>query len=436
MEEEKDKSAHVLVIPSPFPSHINPMLHFADRLASKGLRATLVVAIQNRGDIPKANPPPDASASLEYISDGYDDALPSNFDVEIYKTTLQRVGSEKLLELIARLTVEGMRPVCLIYDLALSWVLEIAHACCSVLDVLLLWPRSPDNPDMCVFFPGMPPLGLRDIPSFIAQREGNPSILEMVLSQFKNMGKADFVLVNSFDKLEEEVKKEMVEPWSPKMIGPALPLAYLNDCLNWLDKRPVSSVVYVPFGSLAALPAEQMEEVAEALHSSKRPFLWVVKLPYAYQKGGNSLPEGFVEATSEQGLVVPWCPQLDVLAHRAVGCFVTHCGWNSTLEALSQGVPMVSVPQWGDQQTNSKFVSDVWKTRTRVEIGDKGFVLRGELERCIREVMEGETGAHIRENAQRWRDLTREAVAEGGSSDNNINEFITKISIHEGDGNI
>ncbi|ERN15468.1 hypothetical protein AMTR_s00036p00237560 [Amborella trichopoda] len=408
MEEEKDKSAHVLVIPSPFPSHINPMLHFADRLASKGLRATLVVAIQNRGDIPKANPPADASASLEYISDGYDDALPSNFDVEIYKTTLQRVGSEKLLELIARLTVEGMRPVCLIYDLALSWVLEIAHAHGLLGATFITQPvavcltycyygRGLQIIATCAFFfPECRHWAYETSP------RSSPNVRA----------------------IHQSLKWTRDEQGDPA------------DCLNWLDKRPVSSVVYVPFGSLAALPAEQMEEVAEALHSSKRPFLWVVKLPYAYQKGGNSLPEGFVEATSEQGLVVPWCPQLDVLAHRAVGCFVTHCGWNSTLEALSQGVPMVSVPQWGDQQTNSKFVSDVWKTRTRVEIGDKGFVLRGELERCIREVMEGETGAHIRENAQRWRDLTREAVAEGGSSDNNINEFITKISIHEGDGNI
>ncbi|ERN02494.1 hypothetical protein AMTRI_Chr05g68340 [Amborella trichopoda] len=172
------------------------------------------------------------------------------------------------------------------------------------------------------------------------------------------------------------------------------------DCLSWLDERPDSSVVYVSFGSLAALPTEQMEEVADALRSSKRPFLWVVKAPYAHQKGGNSLPEGFMEATSKQGLVVPWCPQLDILAHRAVGCFVTHCGWNSILEALSQGVPMVAVPQWSDQQTNSKFVSDVWKTGMHVEISNKGFVLRGELERFIREVMEGERGAHIRENSQ------------------------------------
>ncbi|ERN08968.1 hypothetical protein AMTR_s01831p00003710 [Amborella trichopoda] len=361
MEEEKGKSAHVLVLLSLCRGHINPMLHFADRLASNGLRATLVVPIQNRGDIGKADPPAVAAAFLEYISDGYDDGLPSNFDVEIYRTTFQRVGSKKLLELIARLTVEGPRPVCLIYDSFLSWALELAHAHGLLGATFITQPLAvclmycyygcglQINPDMCVFLPRMPPLGLRDLPSFIAQPESNPLILEMMLGQFKNMGKADFVLVNSFDKLEEEARKEMVEPWSLKMIWP------------------------------------------------------VVKAPYAHQKGGNSLPEGFVEATSEQGLVVPWCPQLDVLAHRGVGCFVTHCGWNSTLEGLSQGVPMVTVPQRSYQPTNAKFVSDVWITGARLEVGNKGFVLKRELERCLREVIEGERGAHIRATAQRWR---------------------------------
>ncbi|KAL4194399.1 hypothetical protein AMTRI_Chr05g68360 [Amborella trichopoda] len=433
MQEEKGKSAHVLVLLSLCRGHINPMLHFADRLAINGLRATLVVPIQNRGDIGKADPRAVAAACLEYISDGYDDGLPSNFDVEIYRTTFQCVGSKKLLELIARLTVEGPRPVCLIYDSFLSWALELAHAHGLLGATFITQPLAvclmycyygcglQINPDMCVFLPRMPPLGLRDLPSFIAQPESNPLILEMMLGQFKNMGKADFVLVNSFDKLEEEARKEMVEPWSLKMIRPVLPLAYLN------DERPDSSVVYVSFGSLATLPAEQMEEIANALLSSNRPFLWVVKAPYAHQKGGNSLPEGFVEATSEQGLVVPWCPQLHVLAHRGVGCFVTHCGWNSTLEGLSQGVPMVTVPQRSYHPTNAKFVSDVWITGARLEVGNKGFVLKGELERCIREVMEGERGAHIRANAQRWRDQAREAVAEGGPSDNNVKEFVTKV---------
>ncbi|ERN20301.1 hypothetical protein AMTR_s00066p00178410 [Amborella trichopoda] len=179
---------------------------------------------------------------------------------------------------------------------------------------------------------------------------------------------------------------------------------------------------------MAALSAEQMEEIASALRLSKWPFLWVVRPPLEHQKGGNSLPEGFAEATSKQGLVVPWCSQLDVLAHQAVGCFVTHCGWNSKLEGLSQGVPMIAAPLWSDQQTNSKFISDVWEVGVRVEVDENEVLRRGELERCIKEFMEGERGDQLRKNAHKWRDLAREAMNEGGSSDNNTKEFAAMVS--------
>ncbi|ERN20299.1 hypothetical protein AMTR_s00066p00178280 [Amborella trichopoda] len=130
---------------------------------------------------------------------------------------------------------------------------------------------------------------------------------------------------------------------------------------------------------MAVLPTEQMEEIANALGSSKRPVLWVVRPPLAHLKGGNSLLEGFVEAKPEQGLVVPLCPQLDVLAHRAIGCFATHCRWNSTLEGL--GVSMITAPLRSDQPTNSKFVSDVWEMGLRVGVDQNEVFRREELER-------------------------------------------------------
>ncbi|ERN20305.1 UDP-glycosyltransferase 74E1 [Amborella trichopoda] len=461
MEEGKAKSSHVLVLPYPIQGHINPLLQFADRLASKGVKASLVVPLRIHGDIlHKVDTSTLATTHLEYISDGCDDGLPLTFDPEAYDITLQRVGSQTLGELIGRLSVDGQQPVCLIYDSILPWALDIAHAhgilgvtfltqSYAVSSMYSLYHRGAlvmqAEPDACFSLPGMPPLGLQDLPKFIAQPEADRFFLELLLGQFKNIDKADYVLLNSFDCLEAGVIEGMAEPWSPKMIGPALPSLYLDsrntrttktgdeqeklvNCLGWVNERPDGSVVYVSFGSLASLITEQMEEIASALRSSKRPFLWVVKPPRAHEQGRNSLPDGFLDATTEQGLVVPWCPQLDVLAHRAIGCFVTHCGWNSTLEAISQGVPMVAVPQWSDQPTNAKFISDVWKMGIRVEVDDKKMVQRGELERCIREIMDGEKGAEFRENAQRWKGLARAAVAERGTSDNNIEEFVAMVS--------
>lgn len=192
-------------------------------------------------------------------------------------------------------------------------------------------------------------------------------------------------------------------------------------CVRWLDGKPAASVVYVSFGSFARLSAEQTAEIAHGLRDSRHEFLWVVR---GSEQG--KLPAGFQEEAG--GLVVAWCPQLAVLAHPAVGCFVTHCGWNSTLEALSLGVPMVAVPQWTDQPTNAKLVEDVWGVGVRARPatgGGEGAAVPGaEISRCVREVMDGPGARRIRANAVKWKEAAREAVRGGGSSDRNLGEFV------------
>jgi pathogen-inducible salicylic acid glucosyltransferase len=116
-----------------------------------------------------------------------------------------------------------------------------------------------------------------------------------------------------------------------------------------------------------------------------------------------------------------------VLAHDAVGCFVTHCGWNSTLEAFSLEVPMVGVPYWSDQSTNAKYIMDVWKMGLKAPTDAKGIVQQDAAEHCIREIMEGERGKEIKKNAFKWRKLAKETVDEGGSFDKNIEEFMAKL---------
>jgi len=195
-----------------------------------------------------------------------------------------------------------------------------------------------------------------------------------------------------------------------------------NACMKWLNDRPKGSVVYVSFGSVANLEVEQMQELAWGLKMSNSYFLWVVRASEEAK-----LPKNFVDEMSEKGLVVHWCPQLEVLAHEAVGCFVTHCGWNSTLEALSFGVPMIAVPQWTDQSTNAKYIINVWKMGLKAPVDEKGLVTREATKHSIREIMEGERGKEIKKNALKWRKLAKEAVDEGGSSDKNIEEFVAKL---------
>jgi pathogen-inducible salicylic acid glucosyltransferase len=234
----------------------------------------------------------------------------------------------------------------------------------------------------------------------------------------------------------------MASQWPVKTIGPAIPSMYLDKrleddkeyglnlfkpnvdaCMKWLDTKEIGSVVYASFGSLASLGEEQMEELSLGLKNSNCYFLWVVR-----ESEEKKLPDNFLEETAEKGLVVTWCPQLDVLAHKAIGCFMTHCGWNSTLEALSLGVPMVAMPQWTDQPTNAKFIVDVWKVGIRIKLDEKGIATKEEIELRIREVMEGEKGKEMKKNSLRLKELAIEAVDEGGSSDKNIEEFVAKLS--------
>ena len=189
-------------------------------------------------------------------------------------------------------------------------------------------------------------------------------------------------------------------------------------CTSWLNTRPQGSVVYVAFGSIAKLNNVQMEELASAV--SKFSFLWVVR---------EKLPSGFLETLDkDKSLVLKWSPQLEVLSNKAIGCFLTHCGWNSTLEALAIGVPMVAMPQWIDQPMDAKYIQDVWKAGVRVKIDNESRIAKTEeIEFSIKEVMEGEKSKEMKENAKKWRDLAVKSLSEGGSTDINIDTFVSKV---------
>ena len=234
----------------------------------------------------------------------------------------------------------------------------------------------------------------------------------------------------------------MTSRWPFKTIGPAIPSMYLDKrleddkeyglnlfkpnmdtCMKWLDTKKIGSVVYISFGSTAALGEEQMVEITSGLKNSSCYFVWVVR-----KSEWKKLPGNVLQEIAENGLVLNWCLQLEVLAHKAIGCFVTHCGWNSTLEALSLGVPMIVMPQWMDQTTNAKYIMDVWKVGVRIKVDEKGIATKEEIELCIREVIGGDKGKEMKMNLMKWMELAKVAVDRDGSSDKNIEEFVAKIS--------
>jgi hypothetical protein len=200
--------------------------------------------------------------------------------------------------------------------------------------------------------------------------------------------------------------------------------------IEWLNSKPKSSVIYVSFGSLLVLVKQQMEEIARGLLDCDRPFLWVIR---AKENGEEEKEEEKLscrEELEEKGMIVTWCSQVEVLSHPSLGCFVTHCGWNSTLESLVSGVPVVAYPQLTDQGTNAKLIQDVctWKTGVRVTANEDGIVESDEIKRCLDLVIGGgEKGEEIRKNAKKWSDLAKEAAKEGGSSYENLKSFVDEI---------
>ncbi|KAI7746824.1 hypothetical protein M8C21_026257 [Ambrosia artemisiifolia] len=430
-----NKSPHVLIFPFPAQGHLNPLIQFGKRLVSKGVKTTLVTTIYLFNTSHKNNT---SSINIEAISDGFDEGGDASADSpESYLKRFKEVGSKSLGDLIKTLQSQGDTIDAIIYDAFNSWALDVAiefgidggsffTQACSVNNIyyhvhkgLITLPlRVP------VSVPGLPQLECLETPSFVHNYGPYPGWTETVFNQFVNIDQARWVFSNSFYQLESEVIEWMRKMWKLKVIGPTLPSMYLDkrleddkdygfnlfranntECMSWLDNKPKNSVVYISFGSLAQLGPEQMEEIAWGLTDSNVNFLWVVRADEE-----EKLPKEFLDQKiTGKGLVVSWCKQLDVLAHESVGCFVTHCGFNSALEAISLGVPVVGMPQWTDQTTNAKLLDDIWGVGVRVKSNEKGIVTRGNLVSCIKKILEDERGVVARNNAAKWRELAKAA---------------------------
>jgi UDP:flavonoid glycosyltransferase YjiC (YdhE family) len=212
-----------------------------------------------------------------------------------------------------------------------------------------------------------------------------------------------------------------IEENSLKSIGSSL-WKEESKCLQWLDTKEPNSVVYVNYGSTVVMATDQLVEFAMGLANSKIPFLLIIR-PDLVSGESSVLPAEFAEKTQKHGFIASWCPQEEVLNHPSVGGFLTHCGWGSTIESLSAGVPMLCWPFFGDQPMNCKYSCNEWGVGMEI---DKN-VKREEVGMLVKELMEGEKGAKMRENAMEWKRLAEEAVGPKGTSSINLDKFINEI---------
>ncbi|THG23394.1 scopoletin glucosyltransferase-like [Camellia sinensis] len=217
-----------------------------------------------------------------------------------------------------------------------------------------------------------------------------------------------------------------------------------HDCLKWLDSKKPNSVVYVCFGSLTQFRDSQLIEIAKGLEASGQEFIWVVRRENEEDDNNpNWMPKGFEERTreSEKGLIIRgWAPQLMILEHESVGSFVTHCGWNSLLEGVSAGLPMVTWPIFAEQFFNEKLVTNVLKIGVAVgaeewvQFGEQRVVVGWEaIEKGVRKVMVvSEEAEEMRNRARGLGEMAKRAVEEGGSSWNDLNSLVEELRLFRG----
>ncbi|CAN6199454.1 unnamed protein product [Urochloa humidicola] len=372
--------------------------------------------------------------------------------------------------LTAYLRQQRSSPSCIISDIAHWWTADIARefgiprltfdGFCSfaslaryiiVHDSLL---EHVGDENELINFPGFPtPLQLTK-----ERCPGSLSVygLEQILKKIneEEINSAG-VVINSFRELEALYIESFEQITGKKVwtVGPMCPCnqdiktmsgrgnkASMDEaqCLRWLDSMKPGSVIFVSFGSLACTGPQQLVELGLGLEDSKKPFIWVIKAGDKFSQVEEWLAEGFEERVKDRGLIIRgWAPQLLILWHKAIGGFMTHCGWNSTIESICAGVPMITWPHFAEQFVNERLLVDVLKIG--VEVGVKAVtqwgqeqkevtVTRDAVEAAVSKLLdEGEAAEEMRLRVKEFGVKARKALEVGGSSYNNINLLIQEV---------
>ncbi|ESQ36174.1 hypothetical protein EUTSA_v10007440mg [Eutrema salsugineum] len=250
------------------------------------------------------------------------------------------------------------------------------------------------------------------------------------------------ILINSFAELEPHPFDYFSQQDNYPPVYPVGPILSLKDraspneeaadrdrIMGWLEDQPDSSVLFLCFGSRGSVDEPQVKEIARALELVGCRFLWSIRTSPVERNPDDVLPEGFMGRVAGRGLVCGWAPQVEVLAHKAIGGFVSHCGWNSTLESLWFGVPIATWPMYAEQQLNAftlvKELELAVDLRMDYVSGRGGLVACDEIARAVRSLMDGGEGK--RQKVKEMANAARKALMDGGSSSLATARFIREL---------
>ncbi|KAH9316329.1 hypothetical protein KI387_024956, partial [Taxus chinensis] len=445
---------HAVVVSFPAQGHITPLMNFAEQLAMRGFFITFVTTQWMDERLLKAASKDAAARDREMAERGFNFqflSIPDGLPPEHGRTTesdahdlflaVQRLGPVLEGVLTAHIKSAPLPPItCIVSDSFMScttqvtanlgiprvifWACSTANSIVQANANFLVAQgyipvteedlKSKDKVITCL--PGkLPPIRPTDIVSMYREQHVLEATYSAFLNESRSQNVGDYVLVNTFEELEggkEAIQGLTINGCPALAIGPGRKSMYSmreedKTCLRWLDAQEKGSVLYVSFGSIAVRSERQLQELALGLEASGYPFLWVLRSDIAEGKSILELPEGFMERNRDRALLVSWTHQLQVLSHPSLGAFLTHSGWNSTIEAISLG--------------------DIWRDGLDfegVDADEHKFVTKEEVNNKVRCIMEGSASNELRKNALGLKELASKAVMEGGSSYVNMNKFI------------
>ncbi|PON85863.1 hypothetical protein TorRG33x02_183270, partial [Trema orientale] len=451
---EPTTDCHVVAMPYPGRGHINPLMNICKQLVSRdpNILVTFVVTEEWAGLI-GSDPKPDRirfGTVPNVIPSEHGRAKDFSGFVQAVSTKLEA----PFVELLDRLEP----PVsAIVADAYVIWMTGVGNR--RNIPVASLWPMSATmfsvlyhfellqqkghfpadlserGHEIVDYIPGISTIRLADLPSFF-DGQGRKT-LQIALEAASRVSNAQYLLSTSVYELESQVFDALKAkfPFPVYPIGPSIPhlqlpsssSSHINgaDYLKWLDSQPKGSVLYLSLGSFLSVSSAQLDEIVAGVRGSGTRYLWVAR---------DNVPK-IKDGCGDVGFVVPWCEQLRVLCHPSIGGFWTHCGWNSTLEALFSGVPSLTCPIFWDQIPNSKQIVEDWKIGYKVKKSgtmatDQILVTRDEIAELVKRFMDRESSRAkvMRERVEQLKEACHKAIAKGGSSDTNLDAFIRDIS--------
>ncbi|XP_073361478.1 DIMBOA UDP-glucosyltransferase BX8-like [Aegilops tauschii subsp. strangulata] len=436
----------VVLLPLPYQGHINPMLRLAAALHSRGLAITILNPDTRAPDRRKLP----ADYRLVTIPDNIPPELAASGDVASFVFTLNKNCAAPFRDYLAGALREEEkgedgRVAFVVADV--DWFAPLSVARELGVAALGLMTSSAARFLVYLAYPSLCRKGylpvqesnfntaVDELPPFVVQD------LHRVMDMTRHLAYADLLahivagvrqssglIINTSQDIEgmefERIRSEIALPvftvgplhmmTSSSSVESSL-LTEDRSCLDWLDTQRPNSVLYVSFGSLVGIDTNEFLEIAWGLADSQRPFVWVVRPRLVHDCESSVLPGELQQKMGNRGRIVSWAPQQEVLRHPSVAAFLTHCGWNSTTESISEGVPMICRPLSGDQMGTARYVCDVWKVGVRVEVEDQ--LKREEVQTAITRLMDGKDGEMVRERMRNLRHAVVKCTSEGGTSD-------------------